>query len=206
VAIGPWAQITFNGFYIAGTKKGLTNGYQSRSLVRRATFLLDVCVKSIATMEQREFCFLGFPVPLMNGNAPAILAWLFMMPKLRSLPPLLAQADLRTVKPPPYERNEDYHNKRADPFYGSSEFRQWRATVVARAGNRCEAIDAYGHRCIKATPRYRMFADHIIEINDGGSQFDLANGQCLCFSHHEIKTIAAKKHRLQTIQNPKAQS
>jgi hypothetical protein len=40
-----------------------------------------------------------------------------------------------------------------------------------------------------------MFADHIVEIKDGGAQLDLANGQCLCFSHHEIKTAEARKAR-----------
>jgi 5-methylcytosine-specific restriction protein A len=40
-----------------------------------------------------------------------------------------------------------------------------------------------------------MFADHIVEIKDGGALLDLRNGQCLCGSHHEIKTAQAKRFR-----------
>ena len=119
------------------------------------------------------------------------------MPKLRSLPPLLAYADLRAVRLPP---------KVKEPIYNSPAFRAWRAIVIDRAGGQCQAIDHRGHRCINATPGKQMYADHITELRDGGLPFDPANGQCLCKSHHEIKTIAAKKHRLQTIQNLNAQS
>jgi hypothetical protein len=40
-----------------------------------------------------------------------------------------------------------------------------------------------------------MFADHRIEIKDGGHPFDLNNGQCLCSTHHELKTMAARAAR-----------
>jgi hypothetical protein len=110
------------------------------------------------------------------------------MPKLRQLPSLLDYGDTRTVRLPP---------KVKDPVYSSPEFRAWRNIIIAGAGYRCEAVDPYGHRCIRATPPYRMYADHVTELRDGGSLLDPANGQCLCRSHHEIKTIAARKLRLQ---------
>jgi hypothetical protein len=36
-----------------------------------------------------------------------------------------------------------------------------------------------------------VYADHIVELRDGGSLTDPSNGQCLCRSHHEIKTPKA---------------
>ena len=107
------------------------------------------------------------------------------MPKLTTLPPLIRQADTRTTRLPP---------KLLDPMYNSPDFRVWRALVVDRAGGQCEAI-VDGHRCHKAAPHHRMYADHIIELKDNGLPFDPANGQCLCRSHHEIKTLAARKSR-----------
>jgi 5-methylcytosine-specific restriction enzyme A len=108
------------------------------------------------------------------------------MPKLRSLPSLLRSVDTRTVRPPP---------KVKDPIYNTPAFRAWRAKVVARAGGRCEAMDD-GHRCMKAQPEHRLYADHIVELRDGGSLLDLNNGQCLCYQHHTIKTIAVRTKRL----------
>jgi hypothetical protein len=40
-----------------------------------------------------------------------------------------------------------------------------------------------------------MFADHIVELNDGGAPFDVANGQCLCGAHHTAKTADARGAR-----------
>jgi hypothetical protein len=118
------------------------------------------------------------------------------MAKLRSLPPLVAQADTRTTRLPP---------KLLNPIYNSPEFRNWRTLVIDRAAGQCEAI-INGRRCEKAAPHHRMYADHVIELRDGGAPFDARNGQCLCRSHHEIKKITAQKQRLQTIQNRRAQS
>jgi len=112
------------------------------------------------------------------------------MPKLRSLAPRLRLVDTAPVKLPP---------KVKDAVYTTPEFQRWRALVVERAGGRCEATDPHGHRCSRATPAYRMYADHIEELNDGGSLFDLANGQCLCASHHAIKTTAMRSRRLKGI-------
>jgi hypothetical protein len=61
--------------------------------------------------------------------------------------------------------------KSADPFYASASYRIWRADVIARAGGHCEAEQ------------------------NGGARFDVANGQCLCGSHHSAKTAQARSAR-----------
>jgi hypothetical protein len=109
--------------------------------------------------------------------------------RLRSLRPILRTTETRTIPPPP---------KIKDPVYDTPQFRVWRAHVVQRAGARCEALDAYGLRCTRAYPEYRMYADHVKELRDGGSLLDLNNGQCLCRSHHEYKTIKERIRRLTT--------
>jgi 5-methylcytosine-specific restriction enzyme A len=110
------------------------------------------------------------------------------MPKLQTLRPRLRHADTRTARLPP---------RQIDPTYNSAEFQSWRAMVLERAGYRCEAIDN-GHRCTRARPNHRLYADHVHELRDGGQPFDLSNGQALCASHHELKTIAARARRLRT--------
>ena len=110
------------------------------------------------------------------------------MTRLRTLGPLVRTIDTSTTRLPP---------KQADPHYLTPEHRAWREQVLARAGGRCEAID-HGHRCNKAQPEHRMFADHIVEVRDGGRLLDLNNGQCLCFSHHERKSAAARARRLKS--------
>jgi uncharacterized protein YfaQ (DUF2300 family) len=50
-----------------------------------------------------------------------------------------------------------------------------------------------GQPCGRKEPR--MFADHVVEIRDGGAPFDTANGQCLCGSHHTLKTNAERDKR-----------
>lgn len=113
------------------------------------------------------------------------------MPKLRLLPPLVRTTNTSTVPLPPKVKAVEYT---------TPQYRAWRSVVVARAGARCEAVD-HGYRCSKAYPEHRMYADHIVEIKDGGAVHDVSNGQCLCRSHHELKTIKVKKMRLQIIVN-----
>jgi 5-methylcytosine-specific restriction enzyme A len=88
-------------------------------------------------------------------------------------------------------------SKEVEPFYKSSDYLRWREIVIAKAGYRCEALDeGTGRRCLKSEPRHRMFADHIIERQDGGAPFDPANGKCLCGGHHTFKTVQARASRL----------
>lgn len=105
---------------------------------------------------------------------------------VKMLKPRVRIADTRIAKP---------QLKTAAPIYGTAEFREWREHVVARAGRRCEATMPDGSRCTKAEPYNRMFADHKIELSDGGAPFDPDNGACLCGAHHTAKTIAVRRAR-----------
>jgi hypothetical protein len=105
---------------------------------------------------------------------------------LQSLTQTIATLDTRRVKPAP---------KQAEAIYHTPEYRAWREAVITRAGARCEAITKDGRRCRKAAPRNRMFADHRKELKDGGAPFDLANGECLCGSHHSAKTARSRAAR-----------
>jgi 5-methylcytosine-specific restriction enzyme A len=78
--------------------------------------------------------------------------------------------------------------KRAASIYHTPEYQAWRAAVIERAAGRCEQPG-----CGRREPR--MFADHVIELRDGGAPFDLVNGQCLCGSCHTAKTAAARAAR-----------
>lgn len=98
----------------------------------------------------------------------------------------ISTVDTRRIKPP---------RKTVDRVYQTPEHRAWRDAVLARAGHRCEAVDDRGQRCTKAAPAHRMFADHIHEIKDDGPLHDLANGQCLCGSHHTAKTAQRRADR-----------
>lgn len=84
--------------------------------------------------------------------------------------------------------------KPVDATYRCSSYREWRQLVFARAGGRCEVVED-GQRCSRAAPDYRMYADHVVEIRDGGERFDPANGRLKCASHHVRKTAAARANR-----------
>lgn len=86
-------------------------------------------------------------------------------------------ADRRTVKPRP---------KEADAVYGTPEYAAWALAVKKRAGFRCEMC---------GTRDGRMYADHIVEIQDGGAPFDPKNGQCLCAADHVKKTAEQRARR-----------
>lgn len=108
---------------------------------------------------------------------------------MRKLKPLVRTLDARAVRPQP---------KQVDPFYLTPEYRAWRAKVITKAGHRCEAINDDGSRCHKAEPAHRLFADHIVELQDGGAALDVRNGRCLCGSHHTAKTAQARATRLRS--------
>lgn len=107
-----------------------------------------------------------------------------MPSKLTTMKPKLATMDSRTVRPPP---------KVADEELRSPEHHAWRAQVLRMAGHRCQATEG-GKRCTVAAP-VRLFADHIIERQDGGALYDVRNGQCLCGRHHTLKTMKARAQR-----------
>ena len=97
--------------------------------------------------------------------------------KIATLGPRLASPDLRRVSPAP---------KVAAPIYGTPEHRAWRTEVIRRAGGRCQVCGVGG---------VRLFADHVVELRDGGAPFDPANGQALCGSHHTKKTAEIRRFR-----------
>lgn len=72
--------------------------------------------------------------------------------------------------------------------YASPEHRAWRTAVLARSGNACQSCGRTG---------VRLFADHIVELRDGGAALDVRNGQALCGSCHSTKTAAARAARQQ---------
>jgi 5-methylcytosine-specific restriction protein A len=107
-----------------------------------------------------------------------------MPPRLRCAPSRLKPANQYAAKPP---------EKTREAFYGSPEFREWRAAVFTRAGGRCEWPG-----CTKSKAKGdRMYADHIHERKHGGADLDPVNGQCLCHAHHEAKRAIARKQWLE---------
>ncbi|NKC30194.1 HNH endonuclease signature motif containing protein [Falsiroseomonas selenitidurans] len=102
-----------------------------------------------------------------------------MPTRLRPAPALFRGLDQRVARPQP---------KRADPIYATPDHARWRAEVVRRSGGQCQAPGC-GRTGI------RLFADHIVELRDGGAPFDPANGQALCGACHSRKTAAARAAR-----------
>ena len=77
----------------------------------------------------------------------------------------------------PWPRHSDYFN---------NEYPKWSKQVRQRVNYTCE-------QCGRNDGR--MFADHIVELKDGGAPYDLNNGQCLCGSCHTRKTVAERVRR-----------
>lgn len=90
---------------------------------------------------------------------------------------MLKAANISAARLPP---------KIADAVYQSAEFKVWREAVMRRDGSTCKCGRTDG----------RMFADHVVEIRDGGAKFDVANGQTLCGRCHTLKTNAERARRL----------
>jgi 5-methylcytosine-specific restriction endonuclease McrA len=93
---------------------------------------------------------------------------------------MLRSASLAVAKVPP---------KIAYAVYLTPEHQAWRAKVIARAGGVCQSPGC-------GRKEARMFADHIIEVQDGGALLDPANGQCLCGSCHTRKTAEERRKRI----------
>jgi 5-methylcytosine-specific restriction protein A len=95
-------------------------------------------------------------------------------------PPRIPTSDSRRVIPaPPVKPPKDH--------YATPEHRAWALAVKRRAGFCCE-------KC--GEPARPLYADHIIELQDGGDPLALSNGQCLCSSCHLRKTHREKMARL----------
>lgn len=106
------------------------------------------------------------------------------MARLGTLKPLVKAAEYRTVIPAA---------KQADPELKTTAHEKWRKLVLDRARWRCQGpgCGAQGGR-----GGVRLFADHIVERQDGGALLDPENGQALCGSCHTKKTAAARARRV----------
>jgi 5-methylcytosine-specific restriction enzyme A len=90
--------------------------------------------------------------------------------------------------------------KQSAAYYGTPAHRAWRKAIIARACSICEQC---GRNDV------RLFADHIVELEDGGDPLSLSNGQALCGSCHTTKTSAAKRQREgrdDAVRNPRSPS
>lgn len=98
------------------------------------------------------------------------------------LRPRVETVDLRIAAPPA---------KVAASIYATAEYAAWRRIVIKRAEGRCQALtcQAPGRRAS------RLFADHVVELRDGGDPFDPGNGQALCGACHTHKTAIARAAR-----------
>src|SRR5215207_5398643 len=101
-------------------------------------------------------------------------------PRLKNLADRLKTANPYSAKPLP--------PKPYDPFVHSQQQRRWSQEVIRRAGGVCQWPG-----CFRKEPT--MYADHIKERSDGGDPFDVLNGQCLCGSHHTLKTTQERRKR-----------
>ena len=105
------------------------------------------------------------------------------MARLKMQRPLVRAADTSIAKSAP---------KVVALIYQTAEYDRWREAVIARAGGRCQ-----DRRCEFPDRRgMRLFADHVVELKDGGAPFDVMNGRALCGSCHTRKTAAARARRM----------
>lgn len=93
------------------------------------------------------------------------------------LGPSIAVLDTRIAHPAP---------KTVDPFYSTPEWRALVARLIAERGRRCEKCGATD---------VRLYADHIVELKDGGAALDPANIQLLHGACHTKKTIEERNRR-----------
>src|SRR6266436_1869241 len=76
------------------------------------------------------------------------------------------------------------------PFYKTQEWVQLVARVIRARGRRCE-----NPMCAREGVLTRIFADHIVEIKDGGALLDESNIELLCGSCHTTKTLLVRMER-----------
>lgn len=102
------------------------------------------------------------------------------MGRLKSIGPMVGTVSARVAPPV----------KLADPFYESREWRALASAVKRQRRYRCEDCGFDG----RAQP-WRIHADHVIEIRDGGERLDPLNVRVLCHACHNAKTARAKAER-----------
>lgn len=100
------------------------------------------------------------------------------MTRLTLLRPTIPKLNGRSVQLP---------LKTASPHYLTPQHVQWSQEVRKRAGYKCEV-------CGRSAER--MFADHVVELKDGGDPYELNNGMCVCGACHTRKTLQERAKRL----------
>ena len=96
--------------------------------------------------------------------------------------PRIPVTDTRRVKPASQRTR----------YYQTQAHRDWADAVIARAGGKCQGARHEGPN----PPNGRLYADHIIELKDGGAALDPANGQALCGACHQAKGAAERLKRM----------
>ena len=83
-------------------------------------------------------------------------------------------------------RSEDRPNA-AQRGYCSVAHRAWRQAVLTRDNWQCVTC---GRLCGQSREAH---ADHIVPLADGGSRYNVSNGQTLCLSCHSKKTCREQR-------------
>lgn len=96
---------------------------------------------------------------------------------MKVVTPRIGRVEQRRLKPAA---------KKADPFYQSREWRELVARLIAERGRRCQECGASSGR---------IYADHVMELRDGGAPLDPTNIRLLCAACHAAKTSIAMKAR-----------
>ncbi len=81
-------------------------------------------------------------------------------------------------------------DKETLPFYKTQRWRKFVNYLIRKRGRRCENAQC------RRNDMTRIFADHIVEIRDGGELFDENNIQLLCSSCHVKKTLRVRGERM----------
>ena len=105
------------------------------------------------------------------------------MARLGALPPRVGRFDTRRLKAARKPSSSIYYTK------------EWRALVgrlIAERGRRCQLCG--GPTAMIGKP-VRIYADHIVELEDGGDPFAKSNIQLLDGRCHTTKTAAARASR-----------
>lgn len=101
----------------------------------------------------------------------------------------------KTYTPTTEERQRKYehhYDEQGRNLYHTTRWKKLRAAKVA-INPICEHCETLG------IARSVEEVDHIIEIEDGGTFWDISNLQSLCRRHHKIKTDKAKADRLKSV-------
>lgn len=105
------------------------------------------------------------------------------MAKLGALAPRLGAFDSRRVRP---------DRKRASSIYYTREWRELVGRLISERGRQCQLC---GRTRDNDGKPVRIFADHIVELEDGGEPFEESNLQLLDGACHTRKTAEARARR-----------